>query len=354
MKKFLQVVLVVVSILVPPKITSAAANITLTAKITDAHSITVTVKNNGLAGQDTNGGYYSVFNGVAYAVNPTTHAPENSITFGPITGGQSKDVKISNLNPNVVYSFEVQEGGGFYASGQVLKKINMTTLGGVSTCPAPKIIVNGQCVTAPPVTATPGTPVTNNSTVTTNNNGVTTTVTTVITGTDQCTDKIDNQIGDGKDYGHGAGMGDLKADRYGVDNPDGTLKYEPDPSCFTSSAIVEEADDLAVDANGKPLSIIPCTNKCTFADAFRLINNFMTFFIKIILIPIFIIIIMYAGYKYLMAGANAGAKADIKKMLGNIVKGIIIILCAWLIVHTIMTTLLNDDFKSSAVEFLGN
>jgi hypothetical protein len=170
------------------------------------------------------------------------------------------------------------------------------------------------------------------------------------TASGQCGDGKDNQIGDGKDYGYGVGNGDHKADHYGVDTlvngkGDGIIDVEPDPSCFSPTATVEKGDDVVS-------SIIPCTDKCTFTDVFRLLNNFMKFFFTALLIPIFVIIVMYAGYKYLMAGANGGAKADVKKMLGNIVKGIILMLCAWLIVHTIMTTLLNENFKQSGVEFL--
>lgn len=170
------------------------------------------------------------------------------------------------------------------------------------------------------------------------------------TTTNQCRDGVDNQIGDGKNYGYGIGNGDHKADHFGVDTlingkGDGIIDVEPDPACFSDSTTVEKGDDVVS-------SIIPCTDKCTFSDVFRLLNNFFKFFFTALLIPIFIIIVMYAGYKYLMAGANGGAKADVKKMFGNIVKGIILMLCSWLIVHTIMTTLLNDDFKQSGVEFL--
>ncbi len=164
----------------------------------------------------------------------------------------------------------------------------------------------------------------------------------VPTTTNQCQDCIDND-------------GDGRADYDGYLG--GNTFVEPDPSCFTNSAkdglgpkgepVTEVKDDVVS-------SIIPCTDKCTFTSVFALLNNFLTFFIKTLLIPIFVAIIMYAGYKYMAAGANGGAKANVKKMLGNIVLGVVLILCSWLIVRTIMTTLLNDDFKQTGVEFLGN
>ena len=152
----------------------------------------------------------------------------------------------------------------------------------------------------------------------------------------ECNDGIDNNT-----------PPDFKADHYGVDtNGDKIIDLEPDPSCFSPNATSEQKDDVVS-------SIIPCTDKCTFTDVFRLLNNILTFFITVLMIPIFITIVMYAGFKYLKAGANAGEKANLKKMIGHIVGGIVLILCAWLIVRTIMTTVLNDQYKQSGIEFLG-
>lgn len=150
----------------------------------------------------------------------------------------------------------------------------------------------------------------------------------------QCNDGIDNNK-------------DGKADRYGVYDKNGKMIYDADPSCFSLEATQELNDSVSS-------SIIPCTDKCTFSDVFLLLNNIITFFIKTLLIPIFVVIIIYAGYKYFKAGASGGQKANVKKMLGNVLLGLILILCSWLIVRTLMTTLLNDQFKQSGVEFLGN
>lgn len=136
----------------------------------------------------------------------------------------------------------------------------------------------------------------------------------------ECTDGIDND-------------GDAKADRYGVNNPDGSTLYEPDPSCFSPSAKTEKKDDVAEG------SLIPCTDKCTFSDVFRLINNAFLFFVQKLLLPIFLILIMWAGARYILAGANSGKKADLKKLFGNMVLGIVLMLCAWLIVRTILVLL---------------
>ncbi len=152
-------------------------------------------------------------------------------------------------------------------------------------------------------------------------------------GADQCTDGIDNQVGDGKDYGFEIGNGDGKADRYGLDTDgDGELDLEPDPSCFSLTSTIEQADDVAS-------TIIPCTDKCTFGDVFKLLNNLFTFFFKVLLMPLFIVMIVYAGFSYLRAQFNGGKKVELKSMFLHMVGGIILILCAWLIVHTILVLL---------------
>lgn len=156
----------------------------------------------------------------------------------------------------------------------------------------------------------------------------------------ECTDLVDNQLGDGKDYGLGKNMGDGKADFTGVDTDgDGTLDLEPDPSCFSSTSTIESPDDLSYNADGTLASIIPCTDKCTFGDVFKLLNNIFVFFFTKLLIPLFVLMIMYAGFSYFKAQFNGGKKVEFKSLFGHMIGGILLILCAWLIVHTILVVL---------------
>jgi hypothetical protein len=140
--------------------------------------------------------------------------------------------------------------------------------------------------------------------------------------------------------------GDGKADYDGNDTlgPSKSI-VEPDPSCFSTSAreggAKEEKDDVKS-------SIIPCTDKCTFTDVFRLLNNLLVFFIRDLLLPIFIIIIMYTGYKYIMAQGNPVKVSMVKKTFLNLILGLLLILCAWLIVSTLMRTLISPDFDSNS------
>lgn len=132
-----------------------------------------------------------------------------------------------------------------------------------------------------------------------------------------CTDGIDND-------------GDGRADYYGTD------KMDPDPACFSASA-EEVADDVAEG------SLVPCTNKCGLRDVFVLLNNVLKFVISKLLIPLFVVMIMFIGYQYLMAQGRPGMHAKLKKMLWHMVIGLVLILGAWLIVKTLLSSIGYSD-----------
>lgn len=106
--------------------------------------------------------------------------------------------------------------------------------------------------------------------------------------------------------------------------------YEPDPTCYKRSS--SELGD-SVNSNG----LVPCVNKCTFTDIFKLINNVLRFMLTTIFIPVFVIVLMYTGYQYLMAQGKPGMHAKLKNRLWKLVVGFVIVLCAWLIVRTFLS-----------------
>ena len=131
----------------------------------------------------------------------------------------------------------------------------------------------------------------------------------------------DGTCGDGKDND-----GDGKRDWDGVASG-GIPQYQPDPACLNPD-MTEEAD---VVAKG---SWIPCTNKCDLPSVFVFINSIIEKLITVILFPISVLMFVYAGYRYITAQGNPSKKADIKKMLRNLILGIIIILISWVAVQT--------------------
>ncbi len=276
--------------------------------------------------------------GVVVVITPTgttTSTGSYPINF---LANKPQPITYNQLLANTLYTVKVTHANGVGSNGYIV----MQTLDSFRTLanPAPQTTPTTPTT---PTTSTPITPTTTTTTPSTNNNNNNTSTpitpttsvpqTQPVAGTNQCNNGIDDN-------------GDLKADTYGVDtNKDGIIDIEPDPSCFAKGSTKELNDDVKS-------SIIPCTDKCSFTDIFRLLNNALQFFITQLLIPIFVIIIMYAGYQYLTAEGNPSKIANIKKMLQHIVLGILLILTSWLIVRTIMTTLVNKDFQEGAVQFL--
>lgn len=153
-----------------------------------------------------------------------------------------------------------------------------------------------------------------------------------IKGAPSCSDGIDN-----------SNPPNGKADYYGVDcDKNGSLDLEPDPSC-KSPLDTEKSDESA----GRFLS---CYNFCTFSDILKTINNAITFLITDLFVPTLVIIFMLAGAKYILAQGNSAKIANIKKILINIIIGVLLILCSWLIVKVLLVVLVKDD--ASALQFL--
>lgn len=152
-------------------------------------------------------------------------------------------------------------------------------------------------------------------------------------GPAQCCDGIDNDIGVPVDYGLGKGAGDGRADYYGS----GALPA--DPKCLYYS-------DTEAETNPSTSEIIPCTDKCTLESVFQLANNIISFFFRILLIPFFIVILLFMGYKYFTAQGNPGVHKQLKSMLWHIIAGLVLILTAWLIVNTILSTVIDPESET--------
>jgi hypothetical protein len=86
-----------------------------------------------------------------------------------------------------------------------------------------------------------------------------------------------------------------------------------------------------------------CTvGECTICDAQVLLLKLLDFFI--IFMMIFVMGVgIYAGVKLVTDGANTSVYSAVRKLLTNVVVGVGIVLCAWLIVDTVMKNLYASD-----------
>ncbi len=126
----------------------------------------------------------------------------------------------------------------------------------------------------------------------------------------------------------------------GIDNDnDGRADYRgavvngvqlpPDPSCIRLDSSEEKEQTFLG-------GLVPCTDKCDFTKLFEMLNGLLNFVLTVLIIPIFAIVLMYTGYRYLMARGKSGMHAEFKKTLWKMLKGFVLILCAWLLVKTLL------------------
>ncbi|GEM_PF-986588 len=93
--------------------------------------------------------------------------------------------------------------------------------------------------------------------------------------------------------------------------------------------------------------LIPCDgNDCNLNSVMQLFNTLQNFFFHTLLLPIFVIMVMYLGFSYLTAGGKPGQHAKLGSMAWHMLAGLVLMLCAWLIVHTILSLLgYTDTFR---------
>lgn len=127
--------------------------------------------------------------------------------------------------------------------------------------------------------------------------------------------------------------GDGRADFYGA-TINGKFS-QPDPKCLYGGDTEKDVPSSS--------DIIPCTDKCTLESVFLLINKVISFFFTTLLLPLIVLLFMYAGFRYITAQGNSAKVVNLKKMIGNLILGLVLMLTAWLIVKTILIALGQTD-----------
>lgn len=104
---------------------------------------------------------------------------------------------------------------------------------------------------------------------------------------------------------------------------------------------VKDASGVLIkDANGNPIYDYQLgATKCDFTQVINLANSVIDFLLFYIASPIAALIFCYAGFKLLTSGGSEEALTKAKKMLMTMVKGYVIALIAWLVIHSLVTGL---------------
>src|SRR3989344_1730509 len=83
---------------------------------------------------------------------------------------------------------------------------------------------------------------------------------------------------------------------------------------------------------------------CTICDIWALADKVINFLLFTLATPILIVVLIAGGFIYLTSGGNPKKTETAKGLITSAIVGIIIAFAAWLIVDTILKTLVNDEF----------
>jgi len=100
--------------------------------------------------------------------------------------------------------------------------------------------------------------------------------------------------------------------------------------------------------------LVPCdgtTIPCHLPELIQMINNIINWIISIAGV-IFTIAFVYGGFLYMTSGSNPGNKAKAKSVITSSLTGFVIILCSWLIVYTIIHTIVDPNQEGFILRFL--
>lgn len=104
-------------------------------------------------------------------------------------------------------------------------------------------------------------------------------------------------------------------------------------------AYVEGPDGYPVIGDdGKPVKA-GAEKPCDFTFFMEMLNDIIAFLLFKLAMPLAAFMFAYAGFLYLTSGVKPEQREQAKKILTNVVWGLVIALAAWLIVHTILTSL---------------
>jgi hypothetical protein len=124
-----------------------------------------------------------------------------------------------------------------------------------------------------------------------------------------------------------------------------TTTPAPGQSTVTTPAYTPTATSkTAVAAPDNGMGLVPCDgDDCTINSVMQLLNKLMNFFFDTLLLPLFVVMVLYLGYSYLTAQGKPGMHAKFGSMAKHMVGGLVLMLCAWLIVKTILVILGYSD-----------
>jgi hypothetical protein len=113
------------------------------------------------------------------------------------------------------------------------------------------------------------------------------------------------------------------------------------------------AADFASDSKAQ---LVPCgtsqqPEQCTWADFIALANNIVSFIVFLSSMLV-VIAFCYAGFLYLTAAGNSGQVEKAHGVFKTAIMGLVIVLCGWLLIATILKIMVGDSDKTEINKFI--
>lgn len=90
--------------------------------------------------------------------------------------------------------------------------------------------------------------------------------------------------------------------------------------------------------------LVLCKENCGYSEAIAMIQGIIDFLLYVLAMPIAAVMFAYAGFIYMKSGGADKAKA--KTIFWNVFIGLAIALAAWLIVNTVINSLLSEEART--------
>ncbi len=125
-----------------------------------------------------------------------------------------------------------------------------------------------------------------------------------------------------------------------------TISPLPADSFKTGEAISQPS---ALPSNSVALNnggLVTCAENCGYRDAIYMIQGIIDFVLYKLVLPIAAAMFMYAGFLFLTSGGDTGKRSKGKAIMLNVLIGLGIALAAWLVVNTVLNSLLSEQAKN--------
>ncbi|MCU0660424.1 MAG: pilin [Candidatus Pacebacteria bacterium] len=128
-----------------------------------------------------------------------------------------------------------------------------------------------------------------------------------------------------------------------------TLSGEAPPQAGNQSSTGEGASDETpstdpvIEETG---GIVTCKENCGYIELIDLVRRIIDFLLFTLSLPIAAGMFMYAGFLYLSSQGESGKLTKARGIFWNVLVGLVIAMAAWLIVNTLVGTLLDENLQN--------